>query len=686
MLLLRATLAVLAVILAAGCGASRRCGPDTCQGCCTADATCVSATSAQACGAGGLACVTCSGGAQCTVGVCQAPDAGTGGGAGGGGGATGPCDVDNGGCDAVATCAPQGASRTCTCPGGSTGDGLTCTPALSSLTVTPSSLAPLFSPERTNYVASIPFSSTLVTVSVATSAPGASILIDGQPTSTRMIPLSAPTRPTAITVRFDATLRSQQYSVLLARARRTVQQAYLKSSAPRGGDAFGTALALSRDGNFLVVGAPSDDGPGSATVDGGVAFVFLRTAGTWTLVQALRPSNPGADDAFGTSVAISSDGAVIAVGAPKEDSDGPADNDASTDSGAVYVFRVSGGTWTQEARLKATLVGAGDGFGASVAISGDGATVAAGGPDEDSASTGVDGDAADDSAPSAGAAWLFGRAGAAWSQQAYLKASNPDARDRFGGALALDDDGTSIAIGATGESSDARVIDGAPDDDSAANAGAVYLFRKTTAWAQDVRLKASNTGAGDVFGVSVGLSGDGQRVVVGAWGEDSGRVGINGPDDDTSDQAGAAYVFARDTGTWREEARLKASNADGADRLGQSVAISRDGASILVGALAEGSSTTGVDGDQSLDNALSSGAAYLFARTTAGWVQETYVKASNTDAGDGFGGAVTLAGDGVSFACGAPAEASNATGVGGDQADDSLPGAGAAYTFTRLPF
>jgi hypothetical protein len=369
-------------------------------------------------------------------------------------------------------------------------------------------------------------------------------------------------------------------------------------------------------------------------------------------------------------VAISAHGAVIAIGAPKEDSDGAGDNEAAADSGAVYVFRASAGAWTEEARLKATLVGAGDGFGASVAVSGDGQVIAAGGPDEDGGLPGIDNDASDDTAPSAGAVWIF-RHGTAWAQEAYVKASNPDARDRFGVAVALNDDGSVVAVGATGESSAATTIDGLPDDDSALNAGAVYVFRKATTWAQLVRLKASNAGAGDVLGASVAISGDGKTVVAGAWGEDSGRVGVDGPDDDTADLAGAAYVFVEAASGWQQAARLKASNADSGDRFGQSVSVSRDGQSVVVGAPGEASSAMGLDGDQALNNLLAAGAAYLFGKTSAGWVQEVYAKASTPAVGDGFGSTVTLAGDGVSFTCGAPGAAS---------------GAGAAYAFTRLPF
>ena len=87
----------------------------------------------------------------------------------------------------------------------------------------------------------------------------------------------------------------------------------------------------------------------------------------------------------------------------------------------------SGTTWSQQAYLKASNTEVGDGFGFSVAISGD--TVVVGAHEEDSNATGVNGDQADNSAADSGAAYVFTRSGATWSQQAYLKASNTGAGD-----------------------------------------------------------------------------------------------------------------------------------------------------------------------------------------------------------------------------------------------------------------
>ncbi|MCX6606665.1 MAG: FG-GAP repeat protein, partial [Acidobacteria bacterium] len=128
---------------------------------------------------------------------------------------------------------------------------------------------------------------------------------------------------------------------------------------------------------------------------------------------------------------------------------------------------------------------------------------------------------------------------------------------------------------------------------------------------QRAYLKASNTGASDYFGYSVAISGD--TVVVGAPLESSNATGVNGTQSDNSAiYAGAAYVFVRSSGsgTWTQQAYLKASNTEASDYFGQSVAISGD--TVVVGAYGESSNATGVNGAQSDNSANDAGAAYVF--------------------------------------------------------------------------
>jgi hypothetical protein len=274
-----------------------------------------------------------------------------------------------------------------------------------------------------------------------------------------------------------------------------------------------------------------------------------------------------------------------------------------------------------------------------------------------------------------------------WSQDAYIKASNTDAGDEFGSSVSLSPGGTTLAVGAVGEASNAIGIDGDESDNSAAYAGAAYVFRRAGGnWSQQAYVKASNTDAGDEFGSSVSLSmTNGNALAVGAVGEASNATGIGG-DESNNDllDAGAAYGFVYITDApagWEQDAYIKASNTGGGDEFGAALSLAADGNVLAVGATGEGGDATGIGGDESDDSAPNAGAAYTFRREAGeDWAQANYVKASNTDAGDEFGLGVSLAADGNTLAVGA-LEDSNATGIGGDQSDDSADSAGAVYLY-----
>ena len=111
--------------------------------------------------------------------------------------------------------------------------------------------------------------------------------------------------------------------------------------------------------------------------------------------------------------------------------------------------------------------------------------------------------------------------------------------------------------------------------------------------------------------------------------------------------------------------------------------MSADGNTLAVGALFEDSAATGINGDESDNSALSSGAVYVFARQGNVWQQQAYLKASNAGEGDRFGAALSLSADGNTLAVGAIEEASAAVGINNEQNDDSADYAGAAYVFVR---
>lgn len=337
-------------------------------------------------------------------------------------------------------------------------------------------------------------------------------------------------------------------------------------------------------------------------------------------------------------------------------------------------------------------------FGNAVAISGDGNTIAVGAWQESSGATGINGNQSDTSAPASGAVYVFTQSANVWTQQAYIKASNTGAGDKFGLALSLSNDGNTLAVGATLEDSINGGINGDGTNNSATDSGAVYVFTRSGTWSQEAYIKATNiepanyTESADHYGATLALSADGNTLVVGSPYEDSAATGINGTaahdctltfNNNCLLNTGALYVYTRSGVTWSQQAYIKASNREAGDNIGQAVSISSDGNTIVAGAPYENSWATGVDGNQSSNGSNLSGAAYVFVRSVGTWTQQAYLKASNTGKLDFFGTAVSISGDGSTVAIGAPNEQSAATGINGNQSDNSEDLSGAVYIFTR---
>lgn len=424
--------------------------------------------------------------------------------------------------------------------------------------------------------------------------------------------------------------------------------------------------------------------------------VIVSTPTIWEQEAYLKAPNAQAADSFGFSIAISGD--TVVVGANAEDSNqttitnGPtasSDNSAPA-AGAVYVFKRTGSTWVQEAYLKAPNADINDQFGTSVSISSD--TIVVGAVNEESNQTTITNGttaSSDNSANDAGAAYVFRRTGTSWAQEAYLKAPNAEAGDYFGLSVAVSSD--TIVVGAYQESSNQTTITNgtsASGDNSAPDAGAAYVFRRTgTTWAQEAYLKAPNAEGGDNFGSYVAVDSD--TIAVAAVVEDSGQTTItNGPtasSDNSASGAGAVYVFKRNGTDWAQEAYIKAAEVDASDDYGYEVGLSSN--TLVVGAIGEASNQTTITNGTtaSNDDSLSfTGAAYIYKRTGVTWAQEAFIKPPNPDASDYFGWAVAISGDRV--VVGAPQEDSNQTTITNGttaSSNNSASNSGAAYVFKR---
>lgn len=287
------------------------------------------------------------------------------------------------------------------------------------------------------------------------------------------------------------------------------------------------------------------------------------------------------------------------------------------------------------------------------------------------------------SGPNVGAVYVFVRSGEFWQQQAYLEDGNTSP-DSFGAALSLSADGNTLAVGESSDSNSAIGVNSERSEILAFSSGAAYVFvRSGERWQQQAYLKASNTDEFDRFGMTIDISADGNTLAVAAGGEDSLATGIDGDQSDNSaDVVGAVYVFSRSDGQWQQQAYVKAGSTRAYDFFGSALSLSADGSTLAVGAADENSAATGINGEQSDNFVGGSGAAYVFIRSDGRWQQEAYIKADITGS-DSFGGALSLSADGNTLAVGAEREESAATGVDADQSDNSADNSGAVYVFMR---
>ncbi|MFZ0545284.1 MAG: FG-GAP repeat protein [Candidatus Promineifilaceae bacterium] len=274
---------------------------------------------------------------------------------------------------------------------------------------------------------------------------------------------------------------------------------YDKLTAPvrENRDLFGSSVAL--DGDTVLVGAPGKDIGGND--DQGAAYVFIReTNSNWEQQARLLAVDGAEDDWFGNSVAL--DGDTALVGAYTADVEGY-DN-----QGAAYVFTNEEGVWDHQAKLTATDGAVSDWFGISVALEGDTALVGASLAD-------VGGNF------NQGAVYAFTRAGSIWSQQAKLVATDGAADDRFGHALALDENVALVGANLT-------------DVGGSFDRGAAYVFVESgSEWRQQTKLTAADGTGGDEFGHALAVQ------------DNTALIGAPSADFNGNDNQGKAYFFER---------------------------------------------------------------------------------------------------------------------------------------------
>jgi hypothetical protein len=412
----------------------------------------------------------------------------------------------------------------------------------------------------------------------------------------------------------------------------TQQGEKLTGTGETGKGEFGKSVALSADGDTALIGGPGDNG------EAGAAWLFTRSGSAWIqqgekLVGDCTEScaNEGTGEAgegmFGTSVALSEDGATAVVS-------GPAD---SGGAGAAWVFTRSDGVWTQQGEKlvgDCTSICANEGtgetgkgeFGKSVALSADGDTALIGAPAD---SGGV------------GAVWVFTRSGSTWTQQGekLIGDCTASCANEGTGEAGEGKFGTSVALA---EDGDTAMIGGPADN---GGAGAAWVFtRSGSTWSeQGEKLTGTGESGEGEFGYSVALSEDGNTAMIG------------GPEDDIA--TGAVWGFARSGGVWSQQGQKLTGGEEGNSQVGVYVALSADGNTALIGG----------PGDN-----YDAGAAWVFTRSGGVWSQQgPKLTGRGETREDGFGVSVALSADGNTALIGAPGD------------NGGLFGKGAAWVFTR---
>lgn len=413
---------------------------------------------------------------------------------------------------------------------------------------------------------------------------------------------------------------------------------------------------------------------------GGEVRILRRTAGVWSLEQVVQPDSVPygqyAEDDFGASLDLVN--TTLLIGAP--DDRNPAQS--STNSrGAAFVFRLTGGSWSQYTRIDPIMPQSGARFGSDVQLGG-----------ELYAAIGADGySSAASSEVSKGTIYTFRRNGGLWLQNHVLRANGGQEDELFGAEVAIASRGadwtvlggafregfgdpgavhsfeltaatqmetqrllepakTGVEFGGAVAVDGAYAVVGAPREDTAAgeDIGAAYVYERSGAsWELVQRLAPAALLAGDHFGANVTASGT--TIVVAA------------PDDDRGSlvDCGTVYVFQRVTGAWSLTATLTANDAASFDYFGTSVALRGD--LLIVGAHGDNNSF-----------GSNAGAAYLFTRSGSTWTQSSKLNANDMAAGDRFGTSVAVV-------------SSTRVVVGAPESDVAGTNAGSAYVFDRIP-
>ena len=393
------------------------------------------------------------------------------------------------------------------------------------------------------------------------------------------------------------------------------------------GGQFGYDVVISDDGSTIAVLQPRNEGSD--------LIIFERQESGWNK-QVINYLLEGSDDtillnAVENSLSISADGSTIVVGVRMY---------VGVERELMLTFAVytrEDSIWENYTILAAQFLET-DTLGQFTAISGDGNTIAAYGSEYDT-------QAGDSSFFEH--IFTFTKTNDIWLLDEQLQTSNYDKGDEIGW-MALDYNGSTLAVSARFEDSNAVGINGDQDNNESDSSGAVYVFEKTEAgWEQTTYIKSDNIEPGDRFGSSVDLSNDGTVIVATATHEDGGSTQVNsGKDDNSNENSGAIYVFRATESSWEQEAYIKPTRNIPNANLGRRAKISGDGNFIVVGAILEGAAGLGVNDPAEYSDLPEDGAAYIFEYNEGNWSQKARLRPLEYDMDSQFGWSVDINGNG----------------------------------------
>ncbi|MGB0869253.1 MAG: beta strand repeat-containing protein [Flavobacteriales bacterium] len=237
---------------------------------------------------------------------------------------------------------------------------------------------------------------------------------------------------------------------------------------------FKTLIDISNDDNTIAIGHSNDnsgsqtDQSNTSSSGSGAVFVYKKSGGNWSETQYVKASNIDSDDRFGCAVGLNNDGTILLVGAFYERGDGPIPNNNGSDNGAVYEYQLVGNSYVFQNYIKAPNTDSFDEFGRQLILNNAGDIMCVTAPEEAGDGT----DLADNSLSSSGASYIYKKSGGTWTMTKYIKPEVVDAVD-LGRVEAMSEDGTKIYIGSRNEGSNDASN---PNNNSAPGSGAVHYF------------------------------------------------------------------------------------------------------------------------------------------------------------------------------------------------------------------